>query len=92
MKEERTVKPSHEQTDASRAQTAPAGPAPGEVYQEVAQDAAIAIQDAADNLRNMNTIADTALGTAMAQSIDSNTRESGKETLAEAREINNATD
>lgn len=39
----------------------------GKAYQMVAQSCAIAIQDAADNLRNMNTIAATAIGVAMAQ-------------------------
>jgi precorrin isomerase len=39
----------------------------GKAYQMVAQSCALAIQDAADNLRNMNTIASTAIGVAMAQ-------------------------
>lgn len=41
----------------------------GKAYQMVAQSCAIAIQDATDNLRNMNTIASTAIGVAMAQYI-----------------------
>ncbi|MCW3849314.1 RebB family R body protein [Sphingomonas sp. LB-2] len=44
----------------------PAGLA-GKAYQSVAQSAAIAIQDAADYLRNVSTIATTAAGVAMAQ-------------------------
>lgn len=39
----------------------------GQAYQSVAQSAAIAIQDAADYLRNVTTIATTAAGVAMAQ-------------------------
>jgi len=37
--------------------------------QAVAQSAAIAIQDATDNLRNLNTIGTTAIGVALAQLI-----------------------
>jgi hypothetical protein len=36
-------------------------------YQSVAQSSALAVQDAVDNLRNINTISTTALGVAMAQ-------------------------
>lgn len=39
----------------------------GKAYQSVAQSTAIAIQDATDNLRNLNTISTTAQGVAMAQ-------------------------
>lgn len=39
----------------------------GKAYQSVAQSAAIAVQDAADALRNVTTIASTASGVAMAQ-------------------------
>ncbi|MQP68121.1 hypothetical protein GE253_22650 [Niveispirillum sp. SYP-B3756] len=39
----------------------------GKAYQSVAQAAAIAVQDAADALRNATTIASTAAGVAMAQ-------------------------
>ncbi len=39
----------------------------GKAYQSVAQSAAIAVQDAADALRNVSTIATTAVGVAMAQ-------------------------
>lgn len=41
----------------------------GKAYQSVAQSTALAIQDAADNLRNINTITATALGVAMAQAL-----------------------
>jgi hypothetical protein len=36
-------------------------------YQSIAQSTALAIQDAVDNLRNINTISATAAGVAMAQ-------------------------
>ena len=39
----------------------------GKAYQAVSQTAAIAVQDAADQLRNMGTIGTTASGVAMAQ-------------------------
>lgn len=39
----------------------------GKAYQSVAQSAAIAVQDAADALRNISTIAATTAGVAMAQ-------------------------
>lgn len=44
----------------------------GKAYQSVAQSMAIAIQDATDSLRNVNTIANTALGVALAQGIAMN--------------------
>lgn len=39
----------------------------GKAYQSVSQTAAIAIQDAADQMRNMNTISTTAAGVAISQ-------------------------
>ena len=42
----------------------------GKAYQSVAQSTAIAIQDATDNLRNLNTISATAIGVALAQYIE----------------------
>ncbi len=39
----------------------------GKAYQSVAQSTAIAIQDATDNLRNINTISTTAMGVAISQ-------------------------
>jgi len=41
----------------------------GKAYQDVAAAAAIAIQDATDMLRNVSTIATTAIGTALAELI-----------------------
>jgi hypothetical protein len=38
----------------------------GKAYQSVAQTAALAVQDAADHLRNLSTLSATALGVAMA--------------------------
>jgi hypothetical protein len=57
----------------TQVQTATMGPqvvltsGAGKAYQSVAQSAAIAVQDATDALRNVSTIATTALGVAMAQ-------------------------
>lgn len=42
----------------------------GKAYQSVAQSTALAIQDATDNLRNINTISATVLGVAMAQFLE----------------------
>lgn len=39
----------------------------GKAYQSVAQSSAIAVQDAADNLRNMGTLTSTAIGAAFTQ-------------------------
>lgn len=39
----------------------------GKAYQSISQTAAIAVQDATDNLRNVSTISATALAVAMAQ-------------------------
>lgn len=41
----------------------------GKAYQSVAQSMAIAIQDATDNLRNINSITTTAIGVALAEGI-----------------------
>ena len=41
--------------------------AAGKAYQSVSQTAAIAVQDATDNLRNVSTISTTALAVAMSQ-------------------------
>lgn len=42
----------------------------GLAYRAVAQSTAIAIQDAVENLRNINTVAATIIGAASAQAID----------------------
>jgi len=42
----------------------------GKAYQSVAQSTALAVQDATDNLRNINTICATAIGVAMAQFLE----------------------
>lgn len=43
----------------------------GKAYQSVAQSTALAIQDATDALRNINTISVTAIGVAIAQMLES---------------------
>ena len=45
----------------------PEAEAAGRAYQLIAQSAAIAVQDAADALRNITSVATTAAGVAMAQ-------------------------
>lgn len=54
----------------------------GKAYQSVAQSTAIAVQDATDNLRNINTISATALGVSMAQFL-----ETGDSKYAQAIEL-----
>jgi hypothetical protein len=44
----------------------------GKAYQSVAQSTAIAVQDSADSMRNLSTIATTAIGVAMAQLLATN--------------------
>lgn len=39
----------------------------GKAFQFVAQSAALAVQDATDNLRNLSTVSSTAIGVAMSQ-------------------------
>lgn len=43
---------------------------PGKIYESIAVSTAIAVQDATDNLRNINTISTTAMGVAMAQMLE----------------------
>jgi hypothetical protein len=43
----------------------------GKAFQFIAQSAAMAIQDATDNLRNLSTISSTAIGVAMSQLMSS---------------------
>lgn len=53
----------------------------GKAYQSVAQSMAIAIQDATDNLRNLNTVSATAQGVAIAKYLE--TKESDYGTILE---------
>jgi len=48
----------------------------GKAYQSVAQSTAIAVQDAADMLRNLSTISSTAMGVAMSQMLADPTKAS----------------
>lgn len=59
--------------------------AAGRAYQSVAQSAAIAIQDATDFLRSMNTISSTAAGIGIAMVIAGNAK--GKGVIEEAAKI-----
>lgn len=58
----------------------------GKAYQSVAQSSAIAVQDAADALRNITTIATTAAGVAMAQYLATKDPKY-KDVLAEAQQM-----
>jgi len=58
----------------------------GKAFQSVSQSAAIAVQDAADNLRNLSAIGATAVGVAMAQYIESGSSDS-KDAIAQAQNI-----
>jgi hypothetical protein len=58
----------------------------GKAYQSVAQSSAIAVQDAADALRNISTIATTAAGVAMAQYLATKDPQY-KEVLDEAQQM-----
>ncbi|MBU1002274.1 MAG: hypothetical protein KKE73_07095 [Proteobacteria bacterium] len=53
--------------DATSAPSVARSQGAGKAYQSVAQSAAIAVQDAADYLRNIETISSTAQGVALAQ-------------------------
>lgn len=59
----------------------------GKAYQSVSQSSAIAIQDATDNLRNINTMATTAMGVAMAQMLATGEVEPYSGIIAAAQEI-----
>jgi len=58
----------------------------GKAYQSVSQSAAMAVQDATQNLRNISTISSTAIGVAMAQYLSTGKKEY-KEALDQAMGI-----
>ena len=59
----------------------------GKAYQSVAHSAAIAVQDAANMLRNMSTLSSTAIGVAMAQWIAHPDKEQYKEIIETAQQM-----
>ncbi len=59
----------------------------GKAYQSVAQSTALAVQDAADALRNVSTMATTAAGVALAQILATGQVERYKPTLDSAQDI-----
>ena len=59
----------------------------GKAYQSVSQSSAIAVQDATDNLRNINTMATTAMGVAMAQMLATGEVEPYSGIIAAAQKI-----
>jgi hypothetical protein len=62
----------------------------GKAYQDVAAAAAIAVQDATDMLRNVSTIAATAMGTALAELIATGDPKAGQALTAAQATINRA--
>lgn len=58
----------------------------GKAYHSIAQSAAIAVQDATDNLRNMTTIGATAVGVAMSQYIETGSKEH-KDAITQAQNL-----
>ena len=62
----------------------------GKAYQSVAQSTALAIQDAVDNLRNINTVSTTAQGVAMAQMIATGLPQPWTDILAAAQAMSAA--
>ena len=59
----------------------------GKAYQSVSQTTAIAIQDAADNLRNISTMGATAMGVAMAEMLAKGKVEPYKDIIQEATKM-----
>ncbi len=59
----------------------------GKAYQSVAQSTALAIQDAVDNLRNINTVSTTAQGVAMAQMLAQETTTPWSDILVQAQKM-----
>jgi len=59
----------------------------GKAYQSVAQSTALAVQDAADALRNVSTMATTAAGVALAQILATGQAELYQPTLDSAQSI-----
>ncbi|ADZ91950.1 hypothetical protein [Marinomonas mediterranea] len=56
----------------------------GKAYQSISQSSAIAVQDATDNLRNINTMATTAMGVALAQMLATGNTEMYGEIIKQA--------
>jgi hypothetical protein len=59
----------------------------GKAYQSVAQSMAIAVQDAADHMRNLQAISSTAVGVATAMMIAEETTDPWKDIIKEAQKI-----
>lgn len=59
----------------------------GKAYQSVAQTSAIAIQDAADQMRNMNTLGTTAIGVALSQMLATGQVDPYKTVISEVQTI-----
>jgi hypothetical protein len=59
----------------------------GKAFQFVAQSAAMAVQDATDNLRNLSTVSATAIGVAMSQLISTGDLKTWAPVILAAQEI-----
>ena len=64
----------------------PANAAVNNAQQSIAQSTAIALADATDNLRNLNTLSTTAIGVALAQYIETGDAKFGG-IIAEAQQV-----
>ncbi|WP_415837589.1 hypothetical protein [Shewanella denitrificans] len=59
----------------------------GKAFQSISQSSAIAVQDATDNLRNINTMATTAMGVALSQMLATGLTEPYAEILKEVNTL-----
>ena len=59
----------------------------GKAYQSVAQSTAIAVQDAADNLRNVSLISSTAAGVALSQMLATGDTTPYTDVLTQAKDL-----
>ncbi|TBR41723.1 hypothetical protein CBF23_008925 [Marinomonas agarivorans] len=59
----------------------------GKAYQSISQSSAIAVQDATDNLRNINTMATTAMGVALAQMLATGNAEQYSAVIEQANKM-----
>jgi len=59
----------------------------GKAFQSVSQSSALAVQDATDNLRNVNTMATTAMGVALSQMLATGDVETYSNIIEEANKM-----
>ncbi len=85
MKKKRQTHPSS--SPPAQAQTPPKLPPPGQIYDAIAEDEALAIQDSMDHLRNMETLSTTALGVALEQMESDGQDQSYETVIKEAKSM-----